>query len=214
MEHLVLSSPDALFAGLAERVGPRNVCGGADALVWVLPPLLLYLSAVCCHGGIATSPMPLPGVVSPLCATRWENKRGTYAQYARCAGCVHSYVRTVYSVHGTRYTHTHRGPCAHGAGTPGKPRPFRTGLIYAAIPGSGANQREPCSSHTAGWGPPGTHSRLWSNHVPSAHPTLTHTPQAPPEAFRHCRAAHGGARGCGWPRGDDARAGGRAGGRE
>lgn len=222
----MLTSPAALFAGLAERVGQRSVCRGAYALVWVLLPPLLYLSAVCCwHGGFASSQMPLPGVVSPLCVTRWGGS-GEHSPSAHMHGMHSAYnvraVHTRHSVHSTGCTHMHPAPHTHGAETPlcppGKARPFCTGVICAAIPAPGGGTRvlstgallQPCRWRAAGERP--GPALLLGGHAPC--PPDAHTrPRGSPAGLQALRAVYGGARGCGWPRGDDA-GGGRAGGRE
>lgn len=170
----MLASPAAVFAGLAEPVGQRSVCGGADALVWALLCLLRYLSAVCWHGAFATPPVPLPGVVSPLCATRWKNRGkrspsvdknshpGVYTArlhtHAPCAP--HSRGRAASLPSGSR------GPAARASSAPPSRHQEPTNGSFAAA-----------TPRAAGWGAPGIRSRSQGT-VPNTHLAPTHAPGA------------------------------------
>lgn len=156
--------------------------------------------------------MLLSGVVSPLCATRWENSgKSSPSVDMHRSRCVHSTsaqftARTVQDTH----TCTVR-PTLSGQSRPsalGKPRPCCTAVICAAIPASRAYQRELCCSHAAEAGPGPTPVRKRPCPTPTSRP---HTPQA----LQAPLGRQGGAPGCGRPRGDDAAAGGQEeGGRE
>lgn len=145
----MLASPAALFAGLAERVGQRYVCGGG---------LTLYFG-FCCLSCFPCSCL-LPRGLCPLsnttarCAPLGGRPVGNaipsvdmHSVYTVCLQC------TVCTVQGT---HTPCAPHSRGRDAPLPCRDARAllhGPHLCRHPGSGADQ--PCSSRAAD-------GRLWS----------------------------------------------------